>query len=76
MMVRLAFNNDDIEMLTKIGIPMSDSTQSLPVELLDETDQYLIVIVKDHGLENAIKISKDVVKAVRFEKFSSANNHA
>lgn len=75
MMVRIACDEGDMGLLSKMGIPLSNSTQSRPVELLDETDHYFIVIAEDRGAEIAIKVSKDVVKAVRHEEYGTQSNH-
>ena len=66
--VKFAGKADDLKLLQRLGITLESPQLTSEVGLLDETDDYYLVVVGDEGEDKAIKISRDLVKGLAYTR--------
>ncbi len=73
--IQIAGKNEDVNLLAKLGLTKLDEGLTDMIELVDETNSHYIVLIEGQhdGTRQAVKISKDMVKAIMYFDTYQAN---
>jgi hypothetical protein len=64
--VRFVGKPEDIELIKQLGIPTENPQSTAEVFLIDETDNYYLVVLHVGQKEKAAKINRDLVKGIAY----------
>lgn len=66
--VQFVGNSEDIELIKQLGIPLETPNRTIELGLLDETDDYYLVVLHLENEEKAFKIRRELVKAIAYQR--------
>jgi hypothetical protein len=66
--IRMVGRAEDFELLEKLGIALEFPELTAEVGLIDETDDYYLIVIENEKRERAVKIYKDLVKGISYRK--------